>query len=153
MTLDANSPQGVTVTFSATAVDNIDGIVGATCSPQSGTIFPIATTMVTCSATDAAGNMDRASFQVTVKGAAAQVADLMTLVSTSSLEPQGLTQSLTSKLTNALAALQTGSGGACELLAAFANEVRAQSGKKISTETAGQLTSTITRIRAVLGCP
>src|SRR5574337_1789204 len=51
----------------ATATDNV-GIVGqVTCTPASGTLFPVGTTTVDCSASDAAGNVGHASFVVTVQ--------------------------------------------------------------------------------------
>jgi len=45
-----------------------DNTAGATfvCSPASGAIFPIGTTMVTCTATDSGGNHSSGSFAVTV---------------------------------------------------------------------------------------
>jgi hypothetical protein len=55
----------VTVTFATpTASDNCPGVTVA-CSPASGTCFPLGTTTVTCTATDAAGNTASCSFTVT----------------------------------------------------------------------------------------
>jgi subtilisin-like proprotein convertase family protein len=54
------------VTFSAAAADNCPGVSAANCSPPSGTAFPVGTTTVTCSATDASGNQGSCSFTVTV---------------------------------------------------------------------------------------
>jgi hypothetical protein len=48
------------------ATDLVDGSVSATCSPASGSSFPLGGTTVTCSATDAHGNTGSASFTVTV---------------------------------------------------------------------------------------
>ena len=59
-------PAGKTVTFSASATDNIDGPITPTCAPASGATFPVATTTVTCSATDAHHNTASKSFTVTV---------------------------------------------------------------------------------------
>jgi hypothetical protein len=47
------------------AADNCPG-VAASCSPPSGSFFPIGSTQVTCTATDAAGNTSSCSFTVTV---------------------------------------------------------------------------------------
>ena len=44
----------------------VDGIVSTTCDKTSGTTFPVGTTTVTCSASDAAGNVSNASFSVAV---------------------------------------------------------------------------------------
>jgi hypothetical protein len=55
------------VTFTASALDNCDGVLTPTCSPASGTYFTVGQTKVTCSATDKAGNTGSCSFTVTVK--------------------------------------------------------------------------------------
>ncbi|HEY6329042.1 MAG TPA: kelch repeat-containing protein [Blastocatellia bacterium] len=55
------------VTFpTPTATDNCPGVSAVTCSPASGSSFPVGTTTVTCSATDAAGNIGTCTFQVIV---------------------------------------------------------------------------------------
>jgi hypothetical protein len=64
---EASSGAGAAVSFSASAVDNVDGSVGASCSPGSGSTFPIGTTNVSCTATDAHGNTGSGSFTVTVR--------------------------------------------------------------------------------------
>jgi hypothetical protein len=63
---DAITTDQTTVTFEATASDVVSGSVGVTCTPPSGSTFPIGTTTVDCSASDAAGNTASGSFQVTV---------------------------------------------------------------------------------------
>jgi HYR domain-containing protein len=65
--VEATGPGGASVTYSASANDNIDGPIAPTCSPASGSLFPLGTTTVNCSATDAHGNTGNASFQVTVQ--------------------------------------------------------------------------------------
>lgn len=64
---EATSQAGAAVQFSASATDNIDGGLNATCSPASATTFVFGTTTVTCSATDTRGNAGSASFGVTVR--------------------------------------------------------------------------------------
>lgn len=59
-------PAGAHVTF-APLVDDICSGVTAACSPVSGSLFPIGTTLVTCTATDAAGNQSSCAFTVTVR--------------------------------------------------------------------------------------
>jgi hypothetical protein len=67
VTAEATGPGGATVTYDAvTATDDVDGDLAASCSKASGTVFPLGTTTVTCSATDAAGNTGDSSFTVTV---------------------------------------------------------------------------------------
>ena len=65
-TVTTQSPGGATATYSATATDDVDGALTPTCNPPSGSTFPVGTTTVTCSATDAHGNTGSASFQITV---------------------------------------------------------------------------------------
>ena len=65
-TVYALSPSGAPVTFTATAVDSVSGLVTVSCSPASGSTFPIGLTTVTCSASDSAGNPATGSFTVTV---------------------------------------------------------------------------------------
>ncbi len=50
-----------------TASDDVDGPLTATCDKASGTVFPLGTTTVTCSAKDKAGNLGDNSFTVTVE--------------------------------------------------------------------------------------
>lgn len=64
--VDATSDQGVAVTFSVTATDNVDSNPVIHCTPASGSLFPIGETTVNCSATDDSHNTARASFTVTV---------------------------------------------------------------------------------------
>lgn len=64
--VSAQGPYGAVVTFTASALDDIDGDVPVSCAPASGTLFPYGTTTVICSAIDAAGNPGSASFTVTV---------------------------------------------------------------------------------------
>src|SRR5439155_12283428 len=67
ITANATSADGANVSFSASASDLIDGQLTPECSPESGSTFPIGTTSVTCSATDAHGNTGTASVTITVR--------------------------------------------------------------------------------------
>jgi HYR domain-containing protein len=66
MTVAATSASGAVVNYSASASDAVDGSRPVTCSPASGSTFPVATTTVNCSATDTKGNAASGSFTVTV---------------------------------------------------------------------------------------
>ncbi|NES13689.1 MULTISPECIES: VWA domain-containing protein [Micromonospora] len=55
-TVEATSPAGVVINYPASATDNVDGPLTPTCAPPPGSTFPLGTTTVTCTATDAAGN-------------------------------------------------------------------------------------------------
>jgi HYR domain-containing protein len=65
-TVNTDSASGTTVTYTASATDNVDGPLTPSCNPSSGSIFPIGTTTVTCSATDAHANTGTGSFTITV---------------------------------------------------------------------------------------
>ena len=72
----ATSPAGAVVTFSADAFDDLAGPLPPTCTPGSGSVFPIGETTVSCSAADPAGNTVEDSFTVLVLGTSAQVKEL-----------------------------------------------------------------------------
>jgi len=61
-----SSTAGAIVTFTATAVDDVDGPITPTCTPASGSFFPTGTTKVTCTATDSDGVTASAKFNVIV---------------------------------------------------------------------------------------
>jgi hypothetical protein len=65
--LEATSPAGAIATYIATATDAEDSTAPTpTCSPVSGSTFPIGTTEVACDVTDSGGLSDHGSFFVTV---------------------------------------------------------------------------------------
>ncbi len=66
MTVLATSPAGTPITFAATAKDFTDGEVPVTCTPASGSTFPVGATKVACVAVDKKGNRTTATFNVTV---------------------------------------------------------------------------------------
>ncbi len=85
---------------------------------------------------------------MTVKGAAAQLADLASAV-------EGLRAgiSLSDKVQATQSYLATGdTTDACSTLNAFIHEVKAQTGKAITSTEASQLITDAERIQAVIGC-
>lgn len=66
-TLEATSSNGRIVTYKVVARDQVDGIVKTTCTPASGSIFPIGNTKVLCESTDKNGNKAVNSFQVKIQ--------------------------------------------------------------------------------------
>ncbi|GAA2722898.1 endo-1,4-beta-xylanase [Cellulomonas aerilata] len=81
------------------AGDTRDGVLTPTCSPASGSRFPVGTTTVTCSATDAAGNAARpGTFRVVVTK---PVVDLTAVVTGPSTVRAGGTASYALTVTNA----------------------------------------------------
>jgi large repetitive protein len=64
---NATGPKGGTATWSVSAVDNVDGSVSVSCDRDSGDVFALGDTQVTCSARDRAGNLAKGSFTVAVR--------------------------------------------------------------------------------------
>lgn len=61
----AASDSGAIVTYSTpTAIDDAGNVIAVSCLPASGSTFPLGTTLVTCSATDSAGNQSSTTFNV-----------------------------------------------------------------------------------------
>jgi hypothetical protein len=142
VTADATGADGATVGYSASASDNLDPSPSLSCDPASGTAFATGSTTVTCTASDGAGNSSTATFTVTVRGAADQIAD--------ELSSEG---GLGAKQAAALADVQAGkTHAACGVLGAYANQVRALAGKQLSADEAGRLLATVQRIETLLGC-
>jgi hypothetical protein len=68
LTVEATSAAGAVVHFLAGGTDIADPAPVATCTPASGSTFPLGTTTVNCFATDASGNTSTSgSFNVTVQ--------------------------------------------------------------------------------------
>jgi hypothetical protein len=65
--LTATGADGATADFRPEATDIVDGTVPVVCTPAPGSPFAIGTTPVTCTATDAAGNVAKGSFNVNVQ--------------------------------------------------------------------------------------
>ena len=63
---EATSSSGAVVTFSASAIDDIDGPISAICNPSSGNTFHLGLTTVTCTARDNAGNIGSTIFTIMV---------------------------------------------------------------------------------------
>ena len=68
LAVEANGPSGTAVSYAVTGSDGGLALLPnqITCSPPSGTTFPLGTTTVTCTVSDAVGNIGSVSFSVTV---------------------------------------------------------------------------------------
>jgi hypothetical protein len=73
LTVQPTGPEGATVGFDASAADLVSGTVPVSCTPASGSVFPLGPTLVTCTATDGAGNEASVSFTVSVQDGEAPV--------------------------------------------------------------------------------
>ena len=97
ITTEATGPSGAAVSYtSPTATDDVDGTDTVSCTPLSGSTFPVGTTPVTCSASDAAHNASATTFNVIVRDTTAPVITLlgsnpMTVAQGSSLVDPGAT--------------------------------------------------------------
>lgn len=152
ISVNADVPQGARVYFTVTATDNATQNPRIACNPTSGSVFPVGTTIVACTARDDAGNGANGVFNIIVKGGGEQIIDLTSLMKNFNF-PKGTENSLMAKLQNAFTKLtRSDNAGACNELRAFINEVQAQSGKKISVAQANQMLAAANRIRTVIGC-
>ena len=152
VTVNATSPAGATVTYTApTATDpGGSGVVAASvgCSPGSGTVFAIGTTTVNCSATDVAGNTQTGSFTVHVNSAAEQLSTLLPQVT-----GVGSGTSLADKVKQIQAYVAANDkANACSGLTDFISAVKAQSGKKLTVAQATSFSAQAQNIEAALGC-
>jgi hypothetical protein len=66
LVIEATSPAGVVVNYTATGTDDVDGYVTVNCSQSSGSLFAFGATTVNCSASDQSGNSATGSFTVNV---------------------------------------------------------------------------------------
>jgi hypothetical protein len=72
--VECTTPEGVPVEYGpAEAADRCDGEVDIDCNPPSGTVFPLGSTLVQCTATDQSGNQALCTFEVTVMDTTAPV--------------------------------------------------------------------------------
>lgn len=78
----ATSTRGAQVTYSVHAVDDEDGDIATSCSPSSGSFFPVGRVNVLCKATDSAGNTSLKSFIVVVRQAGSEDTGLSSLLAT-----------------------------------------------------------------------
>ena len=91
ITVNATSPQGATVNYAVSATDptNTTDHIVITCTPISGSVFPIGTTKVDCSAQDPAGNTSTGSFRVIVQDVTAPTLQLPVMITADATSAQG----------------------------------------------------------------
>jgi hypothetical protein len=66
MTVEAPDGSGMNVAYSVSVSDDRDPSPTVTCTPESGSFFPVGSTTVTCTATDQSGNVATGTFAVHV---------------------------------------------------------------------------------------
>jgi CSLREA domain-containing protein len=144
----------IQVTWTAPVVsDNCTGAT-ASCTPQSGSLFPLGVTTVTCKATDQAGNISTCSFTVTVRQPRAAITNLNARVQTY-VPP--LTQAQANQLRGHLELANTRVeqgqiAQACTHMQNFVNQVNAFTPSPLSATQAQDLISYANKIRNALNC-
>jgi hypothetical protein len=154
-TLEPTCPSGAVATWTApVGTDNCPGAITTRTGPAPGSVFPIGTTTVTYSVTDAHGNGPvSCSFTVTVKSVFQTIEDLKISVNNSSLNGTQK-QGLVSKLNAAEDALAAGhTNTACQKLADFINSTQNYIDHgNVSAAVGNAWISTASHIRNTLGC-
>jgi VCBS repeat protein/HYR domain-containing protein len=153
ITVNATSPSGAVVTYSASATDNKDASPSLGCVPASGATFPIGVTLVKCTAKDAAGNSSTASFQVYVKGAPEQLVDLidstLALRALGPVSPQ-LRSTLESVFSSVILKRKSIACLSLDLYSALIKTAGARGW--VTTPQMNSLLADATRIKKVIGC-
>jgi hypothetical protein len=96
ITVEATSAAGATVTFEEpTASDTGSGLATLSCSHASGDTFAIGTTMVTCTATDNAGNTSSETFTILVEDTTAPTVTPIDPITAEATGPAGASVTFT----------------------------------------------------------
>ena len=95
ITVPATSSAGAVVTYTASAVDSAGNPLTPSCSPPSGSTFPVGTTSVTCTVTDSSGNTATKSFDVTVQDTDLALSGMPSDITVDASGPSGATVSFT----------------------------------------------------------
>lgn len=149
--VDATSSDGAIVEYAVSANDALTSRPRVSCAPPSGSVFQLGTTIVSCTATDDAGNDASRTFDVHVRGAAEQIAGLEDVVAAATLR-HGLVTALLEKLDAAAQALANGDD-ACPHLDAFVNLVRnAERVGHLEGATADTFAAAAVQAERVTGC-
>jgi CSLREA domain-containing protein len=155
VTVEATCPSGAIATYTApVGTDNCPGVTTSrTAGQASGSVFPIGSSTVTYTATDASGNSTSCSFTVTVLTPQAVIQNLIASVSASSLNGTQK-NGLLSKLNAALSAINNGQTNvACNKLSEFINSVGSLVSHGDITAAQGQSwIDSANHVRNTIGC-
>jgi Tol biopolymer transport system component len=155
LAIDATSPSGAVVQYTATATDNVDPAPTIKCLPASLGVFAIGDTTVSCTAKDAAGNIATKTFKVHVRGALEQLGRLATrILADPGIEPRIRTilAGQVQVLANTLARGVLPARLICAQSSLLTLEVRALPPVLISPASRSSIVTDLIRIRAVMGC-
>jgi hypothetical protein len=145
--VNATSPNGAAVTYSVSVTDNV-GVTSLSCEPASGSMLPVGPNLVSCTASDAAGNTSSTSFSVNVIGAHEQLFNLLEYVTDLGL-PNGTAQPLINQLRAAYN--QDAAATACTKMGDFLSMVQ-KKGSNISSDEKEVMVAEATRIMNAMGC-
>ena len=148
-TVDATSPSGALVEFDNVPVTDNVGVTARSCEPAAGSLFPMDTTPVKCTAWDAAGNNSSISFLVVVVNAHLQIGNLIDWVKSRNF-PDGTVQPLVNQLQSA-SDDSAGGSPACKKMYDFMSMVQKKN-SNISTGDAAYMLNAGSKILAVMGC-
>jgi len=153
ITVPATTSSGAFVVYTPPTATDPTPPVTISCTPVSGSTFPIGTTTVTCTAKDGAGNTGTGTFTITVTGGGGQITALSSKVKGLPGVSSSVKNSLTQKLDDANKLLSQGNIiGACGKLKDFTAQVQSQSGKGLTAAQANDLLADAARIMNVIGC-
>jgi hypothetical protein len=148
---NATMPSGALVSYTVLVRDDTDPAPALVCTPAKGTLFPMLSTTVNCTATDASGNDSTASFTVIVRNADGQLADTAALIESWSLGRTGRT--LLSRIDTVRRSLAAGKKAqACTNLNSLLADINALTNKGLTAAQASELKTRVVRIKAVVGC-
>jgi hypothetical protein len=153
ITVAATSNAGAKVTYTPpAAVDEDTPLPAVTCDHQSGAVFPVGTTAVTCSVTDTDDTPSTvsATFHVTVTAGAQAVSAQLAQLDAAVHSDKPLRE-LVKRAEGDVD--HHDSKGACRALDSFIDEVHDQHGPGMTKARAADLIAGATRIEAALGCP
>ena len=153
ITVDATSALGAAVVYGVSATDNSGVTPRLACAPASGATYAIGATDVACTATDVAGNTSAASFTITVRGLAEQVARLIAKLQ--GFDANAMPPGLAGALQNTWTAMQRSRNDTsfCQSLANIASQAaKAVDQGDMQADVAAGVAGDANRIRAVEGC-
>ena len=102
ITASATGPGGATVSYAVGATDGFDAHPDVSCTPVSGSTFPLGTTTVACTATDHSGNGTSARFTVTVADVTPPALTLPAPITVNATSPAGAVVTFQATATDAV---------------------------------------------------
>jgi hypothetical protein len=145
--VNATMPRGAVVNFAVNASDNV-GVISLSCDRNSGSVFPIGYTSVSCSASDAAGNRAAKAFRVKVLNADEQIQNLILYIGTLPLKDAS-SRKLVKELNEVLR--QRSDRKACDRLDDFLDKLDKRE-RGISAPSYLYMTREADRIQDVMSC-